>query len=271
MRTPRSLAVVLIAVPAWLLTPLHNQIEHERQQFQYGGAPVTRELRDQIGQGMAIALLAGFRGVAADFIWIRAHDHWEKREWLLQAESIENAAKLQPRSTFFWDSGSWHMGWNIARAERIGTNDITIAQGLIRERYWHQRARSFLERGIANIPNRFDLYFKLGWLYDQKLARGCGGDPECVKLQNTKAAELFIRASEYPTAPTYVARDAARSLEKAGDLPAAYDFWVNKIWRDDRRIRTAADRTIVEREIRRLEERLDIPAPSRVFPKTSAS
>ncbi|MEI6084860.1 MAG: hypothetical protein WCS70_11220 [Verrucomicrobiota bacterium] len=266
----RLYAALLIAVPAWALLPLQHQIESERRQLQYGGSPVTREIRDQIGQGLAIALLAGFRGVAADFIWIRGHDFWEKRQWFKQAECIENTAKLQPRSTFFWDSGAWHMAWNIAYAERIGTNDSTVAQALTRERYWHQRGRAFLERGVQNIPNRFDLYFKLGWLHEQKLRRDCGGYPACEKAEYAKAAELFDKASEYPNAPVYIARDVARCLEKSGDLRAAYDYWCNKIWRADRRIRNNLDRAIVEREIRRLEDRLDIPTSSRLFPKVTA-
>jgi len=266
----RLYAAAFLALPACLLAPLQNRIEHERREFQYGGVSVTRELRDQIGQGLAIALLAGFRGVAADFIWIRGHGFWEKRQWLKQAEAIENAVKLQPRSTLFWDSGAWHMGWNIAYAERVGTNGSTVAQGLARERYWHQRARAFLERGVQNIPNRFDLYFKLGFLYDQKLARGCGGDADCAKAQHAKAAELYAIASEYPNAPTSVARGAGHSLEKAGNIQAAYDYWCNKIWRGDRRIRSGYDRSITEREIRRLEDRLDIPPTSRLFPKAAA-
>jgi hypothetical protein len=270
MRHPRLLAVAVVAIPAWLMAPLQARIEQERQQLQYGGAPFTREMRDQIGQGLAIALLAGFRGVVADFVWIRGHHYWEKRQWILQAECLENTVKLQPRSTFFWDTGAWHMGWNIAHAERVGTNGITVAQGLLRERYWHQRARDFLERGIANIPNRFDLYFKLGWLHQQKLIRACGGDPACEKEHHRQAAELYAQAGDYDAAPTYVSRDAARALEKAGDPRAAYEFWVEKIWRNDRRIRSAMDRAIVEREIRRLEDALDIPATSRVFPKATA-
>lgn len=270
MLRARFLALLLVALPAWLMTPLQRQIVQERRQLAYGGAPVTRELRDQIGQGMAIALLAGFRGIAADFIWIRGHDYWEKRQWFKQAECIENTAKLQPRSTFFWDSGAWHMAWNIAYAERIGTNGSTVAQAITRERYWHQRGRAFLERGLQNIPNRFDLYFKLGWLYEQKLARDCGGDVDCAKTNFTKAAELFDKASEFPNCPTYIARDVPRCLEYAGDLPAAYAYWRDKIWTGNRRIRDNYDRSIVEREIRRLEDRLDIPPVSRLFPKAAS-
>lgn len=269
MARVQILAALLVVLPGWLMTPLTKHIETERRQLQYGGATVTREMRDQIGQGLAIALLAGFRGIAADFIWIRGHDCWEKREWLKQAECIENSVKLQPRSTFFWDVGAWHMGWNIAYAERIGTNEIPPALAQRREQEWHRRARNFLERGVQNIPNRYDLYFKLGWLHERKLVGDCDDD-ECKKAEYAKAAELFAIAAEYPNAPAYVARDAARCLEKSGQPRAAYDYWIEKIWRHDRRIRNNLDRAIVEREIRRLEEHLDIPASSRVFPKAAA-
>ena len=183
-------AVNPIGMSSGLLAPLHRQIEADRRQFQYGGANVTRTLRDEIGQGFSIALLAGFRGIVADFLWIKGDDCWKERAWVKQSEYIENAVKLQPRSTYFWDAGAWHMGWNIAYAERVGTNDVPIAQALTRERYWHQRARALLERGIQNLPNRFDLYYKLGFLYDQKLVRDCGGDEACRQERYAKAAEI---------------------------------------------------------------------------------
>lgn len=261
----RLLAVLLLIVPAWGMRPWQNQILAERRQLKYGGAPVTREMRDQIGQGLAIALLAGFRGVAADFIWLRAQGFWEQRQWFKQSECIENAVKLQPQSVFFWDVGAWHMAWNIAYAERIAPDNATLAEGIRRERLWHDRGREFLERGLQNIPNRFDLYYKLGWIYYQHLARDCGGETDCQQTRYRKAAEYFLIATTYRGAPDYLGRDAARCLEKAGDLPAAYQLW-RKLWQENDPHRNAYARPIIQREIRRFENLLDIPADGRIFP-----
>ena len=182
----RWLAAVLLVAPGCLLAPLQDRILAERHALQYGGVPVTRELRDQIGQGLAIALLAGFRGLAADFVWIRGHDYWEHQQWFKQTECIENAVKLQPQSVFFWDVGAWHMAFNISWAERTATNNATTADGIQRERLWHDRGRKFLERGLQNIPNQYELYYKLGWLYFLKLSRDCGGEADCEERERER-------------------------------------------------------------------------------------
>ena len=262
----RLLAVLLLIGPAWGLRPWQTQILAERQQLKYGGVPVTRELRDQIGQGLAIALLAGFRGVAADFIWLRGQGFWEQRQWFKQSECLENAVKLQPQSVFFWDVGAWHMAWNIAYAERIASDNATLAAGIRRERLWHDRGREFLERGLQNIPNRFELHYKLGWLYYQKLVYDCGGEPDCQQARYRTAAEHFLTATTYPAAPDYLGRDAARCLEKAGDVSAAYQLY-RKLWQENDPHRNAYARPIIQREIRRLENLLDIPAATRLFPR----
>ena len=261
----RLLAILLLIVPALGLRPWQDRILAERQQLKYGGAPVTRELRDQIGQGLAIALLAGFRGIAADFIWLRGHDYFEHQQWFKQTECIENAVKLQPQSIFFWDVGAWHMAFNISWAERTATNNATAAAGILRERLWHDRGRAFLERGLQNIPNRFELYYKIGWLYYQKLAHDCGGETDCQQARYRQAAEYFLTATTFPDAPDYLGRNAARCLERAGDLPAAYQLWC-KLWQENDPHRNAFSRPIIQREIRRLENLLDIPPNVRIFP-----
>ena len=63
------LAVMLLLLPAVVTLPLAGSIRVERERLKYGGAHVSRNMRDVIGQGMAIGLLAGFRAVGADFVW----------------------------------------------------------------------------------------------------------------------------------------------------------------------------------------------------------
>lgn len=249
----KLMAVVVLLLPAWLMMPLAGQIQRERLRLKYGDAGVTREIRDQVGQGMAIALLAGFRGVVADFIWIRSQTFWEKKEWMQQYNNMQLATLLQPHSTVFWDLGAWHMAWNIGYAERVDTNNYTAAQGLKRERIWHERARAFLERGIENNPNRYNLYFSLAWLYMQKFKEPC------------RAAPLLEKAIQFADAPTYLRRMHARLVEECGDVLRAYELWRAMWFSDHNQARQLWP--VVEREIKRLEDVLQLPADQRVFPK----
>ena len=265
----KLIAAGLLIVPAWVLVPVEHQIQSERVRMKYGGPNVTVSVRDQITQGAAIALLAGFRGVVADFVWTQNHGFWEQKEWLRMYRNMELATTLQPQSVQFWDSGQWHMAWNIGLAAKLDPVNHTLAAGLKREREWHERAREFLERGIENVPNRFDLYFSLGWLYEQKFVPDCRSDPGCEVEQYCKAAEWMGRAAAFPDAPSHVGRIYARMVEKCGDVVRAYELW-KAMWRAYPKPPTQLW-NVVERETRRLEDQLNIADDQRVFPKHAAA
>jgi hypothetical protein len=255
-------AIILFGI-GFALLPLENSLRKERLQMKYGGAHVTFQLREAIGQNLAIALLAGMRGIVADFLWIQGHDFWEKKEWLRQYRNIQLVATLQPQSVMFWDLGQWHMAWNIGYGAFSDPKNRTKAEGIKREREWHEKAREFITRGIENIPNRYELYFTMGWLYFEKLSKDCD-DPPC-RDAFCKSAEYLGMASSFSDAPQFVPRLYARALEKCGDLTAAYAEW-KRLWYLDRSTNDQAW-NIIEREIRRLENDLQIPDQQRVFPQ----
>src|SRR5208282_1306077 len=92
----KLLVVIILFGIGFALLPLENSLRTERLQMKYGGARVTFQLREAIGQNLAIALLAGMRGIVADFLWIQSHSFWEKKEWLRQFRNIEVVVTLQP-------------------------------------------------------------------------------------------------------------------------------------------------------------------------------
>jgi hypothetical protein len=257
MRSRRLLAIALLVlgIPL-LLGPLEASIHRERAALKYGGAGVTPAMRDRLGQGAAIALLAGFRGVVADFLWIQNHGFWEERQWIRMYRNMQVVTLLQPQAVTFWDLSSWHMAWNIAYAVRTDPANHTEAEGIRREREWQEKARDFLLEGIRNVPQRYDLYFALGWLYARKFKDPCA------------ACEYYKIAAAMPDAPNFVDRMYAHALEHCGRLPEAYAYW-KFLWQQ-RHVRHYPDHVditgYVEREVRRLEGQLRIPPPDRVFP-----
>ncbi|HTS17173.1 MAG TPA: hypothetical protein VMP11_06335, partial [Verrucomicrobiae bacterium] len=200
----KVVVVLILFGIGFALLPLENTLRGERLQMKYGGAHVTFELREAIGQNLAIALLAGMRGIVADLLWIQSHSFWEKKEWLRQYRDIEVVVTLQPQSVMFWDLGQWHMAWNIGYGAYSDPNNRTKAEGIKREREWHEKAREFLSRGIDNIPNRYELYFMMGWLYFEKLSKDCD-NPPCSDAF-CKSASYFEKAASFPDAPQFVPR-----------------------------------------------------------------
>jgi tetratricopeptide (TPR) repeat protein len=258
----KLLAILTLVLAAVLFSPLEKRIHAERVRMKYGGTQVSLSLREKLGQGTAVALLAGFRGVVADFLWIQNAGYFEKKEWLPMYRNIELVTTLQPQATMFWETGAWHMAWNIAYSVSKDPKNENEAQGIQREREWHQKARDFLLRGIENIPNRDELFFTLGWLYTRKLAKDCGEDADCVRAAYCKAAEYYGRAAGFPKAPTYNGREYARALEKCGRVRDAYEYW-KKLWHMDRATQGQVWSDI-ERNIKRLEDELAIPEAKRV-------
>jgi hypothetical protein len=258
----KILSFILLLAVGLVLLPLENSVRAERTILKYGGARVSIKLREAIGQNLAIALLAGMRGIVADFLWINGHGYWEKKEWLRQYQNIEVVAALQPQGVMFWDLGQWHMAWNIGYGVLSDPKNRTKAEGIKREHEWHEKAREFLERGIENIPNRYDLYFTMGWLYYGKLSKDCDSPP-CQEAF-CKAAEYFRKASSFPDAPQFVARFYPRALEKCGKVQEAYEEW-KRLWFQDH-AKVPQTWNIVERELRDLETKLQIPDDQRLFP-----
>ena len=194
----KLLVAVLLFGTGLALLPMENHVRAQRLRLKYGGARVTFELREAIGQNLAIAMLAGLRGVVADFLWIQSHGFWEKKEWLRQYRDIVVVTTLQPQSILFWDLGSWHMAWNIGYAARTDPKNRTLAEGIKREREWHEKAREFLKRGIENVPNHYDLYFYMGWLYYQKLA-DITTSPASPSLRWLPSASTMLISTPVPT------------------------------------------------------------------------
>ncbi len=252
------LGLALVVLPLAVSVPLGRNIRQERILLKYGGPHVSLAMRDRLGQGAAIGLLAGFRGVVADFLWIQNQGFWENREWIRMYRNMELVTTLQPQSTTFWDLAQWHMAWNIGYAVLTDPANRTKAEGLKRQREWLERARDFLAEGIRNVPNHSDLYFAMGTLYLRKFNDPC------------TAAEYFRQSAQFPDAPSYTDRMCARSLEHCGKVRAAYDYW-KMMWRQHRHYVDHIDNTaLVERELRRLENELKIPNKERIFPLSAA-
>jgi len=245
-------AVLVMASWATLKLPLERALGAEQVRLRYGGAHVSQDMRDLVSQGAAMALLSGFRGAVADYLWIVAHTHWEHREWFRMHRLMELVCLLQPRSIMFWDMSSWHMAWNIAHDVRNDPDEPRVAKRLWAERKWIEAGRQLLQRGIENNPDRYELWARMGWLLDQRL-----GD-------HAAAAENWGRAASFPEAPAYAHRQVGYQLENAGKIEEAYRYW-SKLWAShpDKSAPTMLWDRIADR-IQQLEERLGIPADQRI-------
>jgi hypothetical protein len=259
-RRLRRATLVALLLGLWAPCKIvwEQRIAHEQDVLRYNGAPMTRQLRDELGQGLTIGVLSGMRSVVADFVWLDVTPAWMNQEWFRMGGYINLATALQPRAAVFWDMGGWQLAWNASVAvmedRRAQPNDL---RRLKASRFWIDRGLEIYKRGIENNPNSWRLWADTGMLYQQRLK-----DPRT-------AAYYYQHASEIPGAPTYLERFAPIMYNMAGDEQASYAAWT-ALWNRLTPAQRAEPQHWAGKNaavLRKLEQKLSIPPEKRVFPK----
>ena len=236
------------------------------------------------GQIAGSLVLSGFKGLAADLLWLNIENYWHSGQHYKMLPLFEAIAWLQPNYIIVWAVAGWHMAYNIfanvrSRGENFYNDFENIekdldknlkkkAKGIIEEMknlieglsrdyektdkkieeyfgitnkcrveiedfkgdkklyeilsglinvpvemiYWYRNGISFLKKGIAYNPDRYDLYFELGWTYYHK-----GRDyPNAVRY--------LEKAIKFPH-PEYVDDVLAHAYEKNGQIALAIKQW----------------------------------------------
>ncbi|MCC7518386.1 MAG: hypothetical protein IT578_04285 [Verrucomicrobiae bacterium] len=259
MRKRVLVIVALLALAVAAKGPWEDALRRSRGAHRLGaGEAISVKLRARLGQNLAVALLSGFRGIVADFVWLGAHSAWEDQKWYKMREGIELAVVLQPHSISFWDIGAWHFAWNASYGESVNPKYPSDAYRLKVQRDWILAGKTFLEQGILNNPDNWDLKFKLGWIYYQKLKDPLGSVP------------WFKKASAYPEAPLYVGRMVGHMYVKGERTREALEWW-KKLWAEDHARHPEQLWHKIAQWGHEAEEKLAIPTSQRVFPAPKKS
>ena len=248
----RPLSVVLggLLILAWgaLKLPWEIRMTREQRLATVGfSGPTAVAVREKLGQGLFLAALGGFRGLAANVLMWQAHGAWEEQQWVRVRSALELATLLQPRVALFWDLASWHLAWNAAVAAERFAGEPSETRRRIQARKWIEAGRDLLERGTRAVPEKALLFQRLGDLYWQRL-----GD-------YASAAACYREALAKGDAPPYLERFVGYALEKAGEKQAALEYF-----RELRRSMgnppdPARKPELVDREILELEQSLAMP------------
>ncbi|MEI9998519.1 MAG: hypothetical protein WDO13_04815 [Verrucomicrobiota bacterium] len=123
----RRAALIALLLGLWAPVKIlwEQHIAREQDLLRYNGAPMTRQLRDELGQGLTIGVLSGMRSVVADLVWLNVVTAWMDQDWFKMGGYINLATALQPRAPVFWDMGGWQLAWNASIAAQ---HDVKTAQ-----------------------------------------------------------------------------------------------------------------------------------------------
>ncbi|MBA3882085.1 MAG: hypothetical protein H0X73_05040 [Chthoniobacterales bacterium] len=243
---------VLVALAVLLLgaarLPLEHQVFACRRQLHLHAPDLDLGLREQIGQLAFVAALGGFRSLVADALFIQAHVAWERTEWSRVLLLFRQVTTLQPRGLLFWDMAAWHMAWNASSAAINDSAQPRLALRVKAQRKYFDLGKDFLERGIANNPDKPQLYEAMGRLYRDKYR------------DHARAAEFFDKTAEKRGAPSYARRFAAYELSYCvGREREAYQR-LHELYSAGERERLP---TLITR-LKFVEEKLNIPIDQRI-------
>jgi tetratricopeptide (TPR) repeat protein len=255
----RRVVLIAVIVCAWAPFKLlwEQNIKRQQDQLRYHGVVVTRTLRDQLSQGLTIGILAGFRNVVADFVWLQVTVAWEKYEWFKMDSLISLVTSLEPRAILFWDNGGWQLAWNVSIYVK---DDVAHQPSELRRlhdsRFWIFRGMDVYKRGLENNPTSPQLWISLGELYQNRL-----GDYR-------DAAYAYSKAAALPDAPSYIERFQAIMLQNGGYDAEALEAW-KALWfrlTPAQREEKQHWKEKIISNIQLLEKKLNVPKEKRVFP-----
>lgn len=148
--------------------------------------------------------LGGFRGLIANFLWIRATELQEEDKFFEMAQLSDWITKLEPHFAAVWVFQAWNMSYNISvkfkdypdrwrwvergiellRDEGLKYNPNDPL--LYRELAWH-----FQHKMGANLDDA-NMYYKNQWLKEMTTVFGMG-EPNLDELFNPKSPEALQR------------------------------------------------------------------------------
>ncbi|MFO8082279.1 MAG: tetratricopeptide repeat protein [Armatimonadota bacterium] len=228
--TNRIIAVVLLVGLLAGLQPLYEHLGTERLVRGYARpTQVTKILQYDAPAMTGVivgAMLGGFREVAASMLWMKTHSMWHEGRgtywdslYLMRMTTLLDPHWLEP-----WRITAWHCAYNLY----VETDDPEQQAKML------ELGVDVLKEGISWNPDRYDLYFELGWTYFDK-------------IRDYDEAARWLGAATKFEHPEYIERLIAHGYERLPNMPEAlkwYDYCLKRRPSDT----TAKGATITIRE-----------------------
>lgn len=226
LRIPLKVSLIIIVI---LLFFVLFFLQHEIILFR--GMPPRLLMKP--GEFILLIAIGGLRGVAADFLYLKADEFWQEEKWEEMLPLYRAITILQPHYVDYWSTAGFHLAWNLPFAvETEEEKQKYIRQGI-----------DFFKEGLSYNPDVYQLYFDLAFIYDHKLKN------------YDEAVKWYKKAIEFHGHLPYVDRAVAHNLRKKGDLQAALQEWVKlkSLYPDDQYHQEIVEKNlkIVEEEIKK--------------------
>jgi hypothetical protein len=162
-------------------------------------------------QALAPALL-GFRQVAASLLWVKTDDYFHRGEYEPILRMVRLITAIDPHQIDVYTTGAWHMSYNFMDKRLIRT-------GL-----------EFLEEGVKNNPNIYDLYFESGWTNTDKMK----DFPRAIDWYGIASTKGTTDGKTMP--PAFTWHQLAIANERAGNIDGAIKQWEKTLERENKEL-----------------------------------
>jgi len=207
------LRIVVVVAALVMLIPLsYLQQSIDRDRFLYSlGEPLEywriSQLNVQGITGVIIgAVMGGFRGVAADMLWLKCDEYFHTGNMQRLIPMAQTIVMLDPHFIDVWTVTGWHMAYNMF-AEAQAMDDW---EGQVR---WFKMGIDWLMDGFQENPDSAEIAFNIGWTYYDRMDMY----PEAVKWL-TKTLR-----SEAP--PEHTGRLLGHAYELMPDIERALEWY----------------------------------------------
>ena len=181
MNRKRNILAVLLITAVCILALVFTQVLLNREIR--GNELVDRNLVET-GEDPLVAFttvaLGGFRGLAADVLWLRALSLQDQGRYFELVQLADWIQKLQPKFTTVSSYLAWNMAYNIS---------VTCQDFEDRWR-WINRGIETLRKAIRMSQNDPALYKELGWIYQHKMGNVLD---DAQQLYKYKMADAMIK------------------------------------------------------------------------------
>ena len=153
----------LLLMGELLVKPQHN-LTNDLRTAQLLPDELSSENQIEIGQTGAAVALGGLRSLIAAVMNLQAYGAFEVQDWVELEQLYEMTVTLQPKNTYYWESGGWHLAYNAYYdfEDKLG---MTSARAKFKQREYHSKGEEFLLRGAEENPGDLGLWQDLGRLY----------------------------------------------------------------------------------------------------------
>lgn len=149
-----ALAVVVLFGVMW---PYTDWLQKVKRDTDLGEATIGQI--DTASFAVKLAMVGGFRGLVANYLWTRAEELKKQHEWDDLMATVEMITKLQPHFLSVWTFQSWNLAYNVS-----------VEWDAPEDKYeWIKRGILFVRDGVSKNTHSPDLLWDTAWYYYHKL------------------------------------------------------------------------------------------------------